>query len=46
MVEQSEKSAYKVRHLGPLHTYRGLKRDMMITVGLIILLLVLKAVGS
>lgn len=36
----------EVKRLGPLHAYPGMKRDAMITVGLIALLLVLRLFGS
>jgi len=41
-----EKKEYKVRRLGPIHTYPTLKRDAVILVGLIVLLFLLKTFGG
>lgn len=45
-IEPEQKPVFQMKHFGPLHTYPGLKRDAMIVVGLIILMLVLKAMNG
>jgi len=42
MKEHEEQEVQKDRQIGPIRIYRGFKRDLMVTVGLIVLLLVLK----
>ena len=44
--EQEQKPTYQMKHFGPFHTYPGMKRDAMIVVGLIILMLVLKSING
>lgn len=41
---QSKK--FKPRQFGPLHTYKGMKRDFFILVGLIVILAIIKAVSG
>lgn len=45
-IEPEKEPTFQMRHFGPIHTYPGMKRDAMIIVGLIVLLLVFKMAGS
>lgn len=39
-------SEFKIKKLGPFHTYPKLKRDIVFTLGLIILLFALKMISG
>ena len=45
-IEPEQKPESKMRHFGPFHTYPTMKRDAVIIVGLVFLLLVINMVGG
>lgn len=45
-IRPEEKPAFQPRSIGPVHTYRGMKRDFMIIMGLVALLFIINAISG